>query len=262
MGRSASLASLLVCAAASPLLARGDDAAAKAIEKLKAAGAIVLPLAQGSDELSVNFAVQGAKAGDAEIAALKEVPKVVELNLGGTKVTDAGMKVVGALADLRRLQLQKTAIGDAGIEALKELAKLESLNLYATKVTDAALVHVQALKGLKKLYLWQTGVTDEGVSKLKAARASLEVNTGAPPPLPPPKALTCCEKASAEGKACDHPCCKAAAEKGRVCFKCNPEKAATCCEKAEAEGKECDHPCCVEARKAGKLCEKCNPGKK
>ena len=36
----------------------------------------------------------------------------------------------------------------------------------------------------------------------------------------------------------------------------------TCCEKAKAAGKACDHPCCVKAVKEGKVCEKCNPAKK
>jgi hypothetical protein len=36
----------------------------------------------------------------------------------------------------------------------------------------------------------------------------------------------------------------------------------TCCEKAKAAGKECDHKCCVKAKKEGKVCEKCNPPKK
>jgi hypothetical protein len=35
----------------------------------------------------------------------------------------------------------------------------------------------------------------------------------------------------------------------------------TCCEKAKAAGKECDHKCCVKAKKEGKTCEKCNPKK-
>jgi len=35
----------------------------------------------------------------------------------------------------------------------------------------------------------------------------------------------------------------------------------TCCEKAKAAGKECDHKCCVKAKKDGKTCEKCNPKK-
>lgn len=35
----------------------------------------------------------------------------------------------------------------------------------------------------------------------------------------------------------------------------------SCCDKAKAAGKECDHKCCVKAKKDGKVCEKCNPKK-
>ena len=41
----------------------------------------------------------------------------------------------------------------------------------------------------------------------------------------------------------------------------NPPKKLTCCEKAAADGKECSHKCCVAAHKEGKSCEKCNPNK-
>ena len=40
-----------------------------------------------------------------------------------------------------------------------------------------------------------------------------------------------------------------------------PAFAETCCEKAKAAGKTCEHKCCVEATKDGKVCEKCNPKK-
>jgi hypothetical protein len=35
----------------------------------------------------------------------------------------------------------------------------------------------------------------------------------------------------------------------------------SCCDKAKAAGKECDHPCCVKAKADGKVCEKCNKPK-
>ena len=40
-----------------------------------------------------------------------------------------------------------------------------------------------------------------------------------------------------------------------------PPKKLTCCEQAAADGKECKHKCCVVAHKDGKSCEKCNPSK-
>jgi len=41
----------------------------------------------------------------------------------------------------------------------------------------------------------------------------------------------------------------------------NPPKKLTCCEKAAADGKDCSHKCCLAAHKDGKSCEKCNPNK-
>jgi hypothetical protein len=37
--------------------------------------------------------------------------------------------------------------------------------------------------------------------------------------------------------------------------------AESCCDKAKAAGKECEHKCCIKAKKDGKVCEKCNPKK-
>jgi len=38
-------------------------------------------------------------------------------------------------------------------------------------------------------------------------------------------------------------------------------RAESCCDKAKAAGKECEHKCCVKAKKDGKTCDKCNPKK-
>jgi hypothetical protein len=35
----------------------------------------------------------------------------------------------------------------------------------------------------------------------------------------------------------------------------------SCCDKAKAAGKDCEHKCCVKAKADGKVCEKCNPKK-
>jgi hypothetical protein len=72
-------------------------------------------------------------------------------------------------------------------------------------------------------------------------------------------AESCCVKASAAGKKCDHPCCVEAHKAGNACEKC--QKEASCCDKSIAKGKDCAHPCCVEAKKESKACEKCNKKK-
>ena len=72
------------------------------------------------------------------------------------------------------------------------------------------------------------------------------------------KATSCCDKAEGKGTLCAHPCCTAAYNIGKVCFKCNSDKVTSCCDKAEAKGGACSHPCCVEAASINSVCFKCN----
>jgi len=68
---------------------------------------------------------------------------------------------------------------------------------------------------------------------------------------------SCCVKAKAKGKECDHECCVKAHKEHKLCEKCQKD-ANNCCDKAIAQGKECPHSCCKEAVKEHKICEKCN----
>jgi len=72
-------------------------------------------------------------------------------------------------------------------------------------------------------------------------------------------AESCCVKAKAAGKDCEHKCCVAARGEKKTCDKCQAEP--TCCDKAIAAGKACEHKCCAEATKDKKVCEKCNAKK-
>ena len=68
---------------------------------------------------------------------------------------------------------------------------------------------------------------------------------------------SCCVKAKAKGKECEHACCVKAHKEHKLCEKCQKD-ANNCCDKAIAQGKECSHQCCKEATKEHKVCEKCN----
>jgi hypothetical protein len=72
-------------------------------------------------------------------------------------------------------------------------------------------------------------------------------------------AQSCCVKAKAKGKDCDHPCCVKAHADHKTCPKCQAEP--SCCDKAIAAGKTCEHKCCVAAAKEKKVCLKCNATK-
>ena len=171
---------LLVCFSASALAApiAFTPAQQESINKISAKGGLVMQLANDSDLLVVNLSLGGKTTTDAELAAVKGLPKVAQLNLANTAITDAGLTVLSGMTDLTVLHLEKTAVTDAGLANLKGLGKLEYLNLYATGVTDAGLTNLSGLKGLKKLYLWQSKVTDAGVSELKKAVPAVVVNRG------------------------------------------------------------------------------------
>src|SRR5260370_24894002 len=55
---------------------------------------------------------------------------VVEVNLIGTKVTDADLKELKELKQLKALHIHSTQVTGVGFSELKELKQLTTLNLY------------------------------------------------------------------------------------------------------------------------------------
>lgn len=150
------------------------DAAAK----LQAKGGLVIPVAANSDALIVSLSTAGKNAGDADLALVKALPKVEQLDLRNTAITNAGLANIEGLATLTHLHLEGTAVTDEGLGHLKGLSALTYLNLYNTAVTDQGVAQLSDLKSLKRLYLWQTKVTDAGVAGLKKTLPELYVNRG------------------------------------------------------------------------------------
>src|SRR2546421_4340541 len=63
----------------------------EAANKLTAKGGLVIPLAADADSLVVSLNMAGKQATDADLAELKNLPKISQLNLANTAVTDAGL---------------------------------------------------------------------------------------------------------------------------------------------------------------------------
>lgn len=88
------------------------------------------------------------------------------LYLGGTKVTDSGLRHIRGLANLESLGLSSSAVGDRGMGHIASLSKLERLALNETKITDAGLEPLAKLRALTFLDLSHTAVGDEGAARL------------------------------------------------------------------------------------------------
>ena len=149
-----------------------------AIEALAKSGIDVRPVALNTPWHEVNLRLLGTNVTDASIAALKDIPSLIEVRLGTTKVTDKAIATLKALPHLEVLGLELTGITDAGVAELKSLQNLTYLNLYGTKVTDKALDALAGMKHLRNLYVWQTQVTTNGVDRLQTALPGVNINTG------------------------------------------------------------------------------------
>ena len=194
--RDTTVGALEVPAEIQPLLAAelGVDGAARAtadsahghanpalVASLAAAGLLARQVSQSDARLVVSVSSPGtpldAPAREALAAAASEI---VDLNLAGTALGDAGLGAIGALPAATHLRLARNALTDEGLATLASSPQLEHLNLYGNAgITDASIEMLAALRALRAVFLWQTGVTDAGAAQLRALRPDLSVDMGA-----------------------------------------------------------------------------------
>jgi uncharacterized membrane protein len=156
-------------------VARASD---KAIEQLRKTGAVVLPVAQNSNYLMVNFVTAGNISNKDLELLLPIKQQLAWLKLAGMPVTDSALATIGKCTNLTRLQLDHTQITDAGIPALGSLNNLLYLNLVATKVSAAGIEKLGGLKKLRSLYIYQTGITAPDYARLKKLFPKTVIDTG------------------------------------------------------------------------------------
>lgn len=155
--------------AAAPPIAIADVQSQIAVLSPKL-GIVFTPFAVDQPWVIVNAAINHS-FNDSQLAQLAPLsPNIVDLNLAGTHVTDAGLSTVAAMLNLTRLRLDRTAITDAGLSKLRQLRKLTYLNLYGTRVTDNALKTLAALPNLRHLYLYQTKVDPAAAAAFAASK--------------------------------------------------------------------------------------------
>jgi mono/diheme cytochrome c family protein len=164
-----------------------SEAEKAAVTKLQQAGILVMRLAQNSNWLRIDFSLRGKEVKADELGLLKDMPNVIELNLGGTTVNDSMLVSLKPLQHLSILKLHNTAITDAGLNNLLGFSKLVSLNIYGTGITDKGIEQLRSIKSLKRLYVWQTKVTEGGAKTLASAIPGLNVERGYDMPPPAPK---------------------------------------------------------------------------
>jgi hypothetical protein len=94
-------------------------------------------------------------------------------NLPGFR--DEWTRYFAAFPKLRQIGLSGTPLSDAGLDSLKDIAELDALILSGTKITDAGLAQLAGCKKLQLLAVDGTGVTRAGIAALRKALPQLEV---------------------------------------------------------------------------------------
>ena len=119
------------------------------------------PLAENSSSLIVKASRTYKAFGDDELAQLGSIgSNVVQLHLGYSQISDAGLSHLKQMPNLEIIHLQKTSITDAGLSHLKGQKNLKYINLYDTQVTDHCFETLKTLPALRSLYLWGTKVSE------------------------------------------------------------------------------------------------------
>lgn len=103
---------------------------------------------------------------------------VVAVSLSNTRVTDASLRFLRDLTQLRDVDLSGTSVTDAGLEHLNGLDQLETLDLMLTGVTASGLKHIKGLSQLRKVDLTVTQVTGEGLEELARLPQLQELRLG------------------------------------------------------------------------------------
>lgn len=150
----------------------------KAVEQLRNRGAIVLPVAQNSHYLMVNF-VTATGITDTDIRLLLPLGKqLVWLKAGGTRIGDPALQSISQCTNLTRLQLNGTQITDKSLPLLRSLSRLQSLNLVGTNISTQGLLPLRTLKKLQSIYLYQTRIQPGAWPQLKQAFPHVQLDTG------------------------------------------------------------------------------------
>jgi hypothetical protein len=98
---------------------------------------------------------------DAVLARIADLDHVTTLRLAGSKqLTDAGLRHVARMPQLRELDIGGSAISDAGLEVLRSLPELRRFTAWGTRITDAGIVGLASCSHLERVDVAFTVVGD------------------------------------------------------------------------------------------------------
>jgi Leucine-rich repeat (LRR) protein len=107
-----------------------------------------------------------SKVGDEWVSKLAGLPDLRSLDLENTELRGPGLKAVGTLKTLERLNLTLCPVDDAHFDALAGLTRVTSLGLASTKVRGEGLRHLTAWTALANLNCHNAPIDDPGLAAI------------------------------------------------------------------------------------------------
>jgi len=101
------------------------------------------PVSPADEKLIVEKAARKSLNKPEGELTMADLENVTALGLGGTKITDAGLKDVAKVQQLRYLYLFDTKITDAGLKEIAKLQELGGLYLADIKVAKAGVAELK-----------------------------------------------------------------------------------------------------------------------
>lgn len=155
-----------------------EQADAAILQKLRDDSVVVLPVAQNSNYLSVNFVTDSVVRKE-DLQLLTQLKKqLIWLNLANTNMADTSLAMIAQLTNLTRLHLENTFVTDKGLLQLKNLLNLQYLNLVGTKISSQGVMQLKSLPRLQQLYLYKTNVKSNEFAAIKSVLPKTYIDTG------------------------------------------------------------------------------------
>ena len=98
---------------------------------------------------------------------LRDLKELRKLNLFRTPVTDKGIGALKHLVKLETLLVGGTGITDAGMKTVKGWRELRKLSVFDTRVTDRGLLELGGLPALEVVLVGKSGVTEAGKTAIQ-----------------------------------------------------------------------------------------------
>jgi hypothetical protein len=116
---------------------------------------------------------------DAMLSRIADLDHITTLRLDGSKqLTDAGLRHLVRMPQLRELDVGGTAITDAGLEALRSLPELRTFSAWGTRVSDTGAAHLAHCHQLERIDLAFTATGDGLIATLAGKEHLTHLRTG------------------------------------------------------------------------------------